>query len=112
MVGYKQGSQQWLVEQPEIREQNAVTPPGLKSKGKGDLIAEPGENRNPEGSDLTGCRLSEDGKEQEPRREDISKQAVSALTLWPQTHPEVCCLGAWRAAPGLQNRDGERSQRI
>lgn len=37
-------SQQWLVEQPEIRGRTAVTSRRLKSKGRGDLLAEPGEN--------------------------------------------------------------------
>lgn len=94
------------------RAERATHTSRAEEQGKGDLIAEPGENRNPEGSDLTGCRLSEDGKEQEPRREDISKQAVSALTLWPLNPPRSLLSGSMRAAPGLQNRDGERSQRI
>ena len=93
-----------MVKQPEIREQKAITPPGLKVKGKGNLLPEPSENRSPEGSNLTGCHLSEEGKEQEPSRQEIPKQAVCPLTV-------ASTLGAWRAAPGMQNRDGERSQR-
>lgn len=81
MSGRVQAREQIVVGEAEIREQKAITPPGLKSKGKGNLLPEPSENRNPEGSDLTGCHLSEDGKEQEPSREEISKQAVSPLTL-------------------------------
>lgn len=113
MVGYQQGSKERLVKQPEIREQKAITPPGPKVKGKGNLLPEPSENRSPEGSNLTGCHLSEEGKEQEPSRQEIPKQAVCPLTVasTPTPLPKVCRLGAWRAAPGMQNRDGERSQR-
>lgn len=70
-----------MVKQPEIREQKTITPPGLKVKGKGTLLREPSENRSPEGSNLTGCYLSEEGKEQEPSREEIPKQAVCPLIV-------------------------------
>lgn len=102
-----------MVKQPEIREQKTITPPGLKVKGKGTLLREPSENRSPEGSNLTGCYLSEEGKEQEPSREEIPKQAVCPLTVasTPPRPAKVCRLGAWRAAPGMQNRDRGRGQR-
>ena len=101
MVGYQQGSKERLVKQPEIREQKAITPPGPKVKGKGNLLPEPSENRSPEGSNLTGCHLSEEGKEQEPSRQEIPKQAVCPLTVasTPTPPPQSLPSGSMESCP-------------
>ena len=83
-----------MVKQPEIREQKAITPPGRKVKGKGSLLPEPSENRRPEGSNLTACQLSAEGKEQEPRGRKHPGR-LSVLSPRPQPRPPPPKSAGW-----------------